>query len=169
MNILVLGIGNILLMDEGVGVRLVEELERRYRFTPAIDILDGGTSGMELLESMAGRDHLIVADAVLTGKPAGSVSVLRDGEVPALFTRKLSPHQLGLADVLMALQLTGEFPRQLTLVGVEPALLESGIGLTETVECALEKALLAILDALRQSGIAVSVMPVPAAQEVSCD
>lgn len=71
MNILVLGIGNLLLSDEAVGVRIIEALERRYRFSPQIDILDGGTSGMELMEAMAGRDHLIVADAVLSGQAPG--------------------------------------------------------------------------------------------------
>ncbi|SLM62363.1 MULTISPECIES: HyaD/HybD family hydrogenase maturation endopeptidase [Dickeya] len=156
MNILVLGIGNILLRDEGVGVRLVEQLEQRFALTPAVDIVDGGTCGMELMECMAGRDHLIVADAVLTGKPAGAVTVLRDDEVPALFTRKISPHQLGLADVLMALRLTGEFPRRLTLIGVEPDSLESGIGLSDTVTRALEPAMAEMLAALRQSGVAAA-------------
>lgn len=166
MNILVLGIGNILLSDEGVGVRLVEKLEQCFDCTPAIDVVDGGTCGMELMECMAGRDHLIVADAVLTGKAPGSVTVLRDREVPALFTRKISPHQLGLADVLMALQLTGEFPRQLTLVGVEPEALDSGIGLSDTVTRALEPALQHIIVALRQSGVTVTEKT---AQEVCGD
>ncbi|NKI75939.1 HyaD/HybD family hydrogenase maturation endopeptidase [Dickeya sp. CFBP 2040] len=166
MNILVLGIGNILLSDEGVGVRLVEQLERRFDCTPVVDVVDGGTCGMELMECMAGRDHLIVADAVLTGQSPGSVTVLRDREVPALFTRKISPHQLGLADVLMALQLTGEFPRQLTLVGVEPDVLDSGIGLSDTVTRALEPALQHIIAALRQSGVTVTEKT---AQEVCGD
>ncbi|EHD20794.1 MULTISPECIES: HyaD/HybD family hydrogenase maturation endopeptidase [Brenneria] len=156
MNILVLGIGNLLLSDEAVGVRIIEALERRYRFSPQIDILDGGTSGMELMEAMAGRDHLIVADAVLSGQAPGEVAVLRDDEVPALFTRKISPHQLGLSDVLMALRLTGEFPQKLTLVGVEPESLEVNIGLTATVTRALEPALQQIIAALRQSGVTVS-------------
>ncbi|MFE8152159.1 HyaD/HybD family hydrogenase maturation endopeptidase [Brenneria goodwinii] len=156
MNILVLGIGNLLLSDEAVGVRIIEALERRYRFSPEIDIVDGGTSGMELMEAMADRDHLIVADAVLTGQAPGTLSVLRDNEVPALFTRKISPHQLGLSDVLMALRLTDEFPRQLTLVGVEPESLDVHIGLTETVSQAIAPALGQIITALRQSGITVS-------------
>lgn len=156
MKILVLGIGNLLLSDEAVGVRIIEALEQRYRFSPDIDILDGGTSGMELMEAMAGRDHLIVADAVLTGQAPGEVAVLRDDEVPAFFTRKISPHQLGLSDVLMALRLTDEFPRRLTLVGVVPESLDVHIGLTETVRQAIAPALQQIITALRQSGVAVS-------------
>ncbi|RLM18579.1 hydrogenase expression/formation protein [Brenneria alni] len=156
MNILVLGIGNLLLSDEAVGVRIIEALAQRYTFSPQIDIVDGGTSGMELMDAMAGRDHLIVADAVLTGQAPGNVAVLRDSEVPALFTRKISPHQLGLSDVLMALRLTDEFPRKLTLVGVEPESLDVHIGLTATIKRAIDPALQQIIMALRQSGITVS-------------
>lgn len=156
MNILVLGVGNLLLSDEAVGVRIVEALEQRYTFSPQIDIVDGGTCGLELMEAMANRDHLIVADAVLTGQAPGTVTILRDGEVPALFTRKISPHQLGLSDVLMALQLTDEFPQKLTLIGVEPASLDVHIGLTETVQQALEPALRHVVAVLQQSGVTVS-------------
>ncbi|MFC3396177.1 HyaD/HybD family hydrogenase maturation endopeptidase [Brenneria rubrifaciens] len=156
MNILVLGVGNLLLSDEAVGVRIIEALAQRYRFSPTIDIVDGGTCGLALMDAMAGRDHLIVADALLTGQAPGTVTVLRDREVPALFTRKISPHQLGLSDVLMALQLTDEFPQKLTLIGVEPASLEVHIGLTETVRQAMASAVQQVVAALRQSGVTVS-------------
>ncbi|HHH0171506.1 TPA: HyaD/HybD family hydrogenase maturation endopeptidase [Yersinia enterocolitica] len=153
MGILVLGIGNLLLSDEAVGVRIVEALEQRFHIPPGLDVLDGGTAGLELMEAMANREHLIVADAVLTGQPPGSVAVLRDKEIPAMFSRKVSPHQLGLCDVLMALQLTDEFPRQLTLVGVVPESLAPNIGLTSTVTRVIEPALEQILAALQASGI----------------
>ena len=72
---------------------------------------------------------------------------------PALFTNKISPHQLGLADVLSALRFTGEFPKKLTLVGVIPESLEPHIGLTPTVEAMIEPALEQVLAALRESGV----------------
>lgn len=153
MGILVLGIGNLLLSDEAVGVRIIEALEQRFHIPPELDVLDGGTAGLELMEAMANREHLIVADAVLTGQSPGSIAVLRDKEIPAMFSRKVSPHQLGLCDVLMALQLTDEFPRKLTLVGVVPESLAPNIGLTPTVTQAIEPALEQILAALRSSGI----------------
>ncbi len=153
MGILVLGIGNLLLSDEGVGVRVVEALERGFALPPRVEALDGGTSGMELMEVMALRDHLIVVDAVRTGAAPGTVVLLRDNEVPALFTQKISPHQLGLCDVLMALRLTGEFPRRLTLVGIEPASLAPGIGLTAAIERAIPPALAQVLALLAQEGI----------------
>lgn len=155
MSILVLGIGNLLLGDEAIGVRIVEALEQRYLLPPHVEVLDGGTSGMDLLDVMANRDHLIVADAVLTGDEPGSVVMLHDDEIPAMFTRKVSPHQIGLADVLMALRLTGEFPARLTLVGVVPQTLEPGIALSSVVQQALEPALQQIVAALKQEGVKV--------------
>ena len=121
MRILVLGVGNILLTDEAIGVRIVEALEQRY---------------------------------IVSKKNApGTMMILRDEEVPALFTNKISPHQLGLADVLSALRFTGEFPKKLTLVGVIPESLEPHIGLTPTVEAMIEPALEQVLAALRESGV----------------
>lgn len=152
MNCLILGVGNLLLSDEAVGVRIVEALAREYRFAPGIELLDGGTAGMELLEAMASRDHIIVADAVLSGNPPGTVITLEDEEIPALFGRKISPHQLGLADVLSALQLTDEFPKKLTLVGIEPGSLEPRIGLTPVVEAAMGEAKGRILALLTELG-----------------
>lgn len=154
MRILVLGVGNILLSDEGIGVRVIEALEQRYALPDSVDVLDGGTAGMELLEAMANRTHLIIVDAIVSRKSEpGEVLILRDDEVPVLFNNKISPHQLGLSDVLSALRFTGEFPGKITLVGVIPHSLEPNIGLTPTVEASLEPALQAVLTALAESGM----------------
>ena len=138
MKPLILGIGNILLSDEGVGVRAVQALEKRAEISPHFsaryDIVDGGTCGMELLDTLANRDYVIVIDAVLAGKKPGEIVVLKDEQVPVFFSRKISPHQLGLCDVLSALKLTDEYPKNLCLIGIQPDSLEPNIGLTETVE-----------------------------------
>ncbi|HEQ1858090.1 TPA: HyaD/HybD family hydrogenase maturation endopeptidase [Providencia alcalifaciens] len=155
MRILVLGVGNILLSDEGIGVRIVEALEERYHLPECVEVLDGGTAGMELIGAMADRDHLIIADVVLSSQQPGNILVLRDAEVPALFTRKISPHQLGLSDVLSALHLTDEFPKRLTLVGIVPESLEPAIGLTETGKAALEPALQKVIEVLRSEGLEI--------------
>ena len=154
MRILVLGVGNILLSGEGIGVRVIEALEQRYVMPEGVEVLDGGTAGMELLEAMANRTHLIIVDAIVSRKSEpGALLILRDEEVPVLFNNKISPHQLGLSDVLSALRFTGEFPDKITLVGVIPHSLEPNIGLTPTVEASLEPAVQAVLAALHESGV----------------
>lgn len=155
MRILVLGVGNVLLSDEALGIRIVEAFETRYCLPEEVEVLDGGTSGMELMEAMANRDHLIVADAVITGEVPGSITVLHDDEIPAFFSRKVSPHQLGLSDVLMALKLTGEFPRRLTLVGVVPFSLAPGIGLTPLIAGTITPALEHVVAALAENNVMV--------------
>lgn len=153
MNTLILGVGNLLLSDEAVGVRLVQRLAQEYRFSPSIELLDGGTAGMELLEAMACRDHLILLDAVRTGAPAGTVVTLVDEQIPTFFGRKISPHQLGLADVLSALHMTDELPKRLTLIGVVPQSLAPHIGLSEEVSGAMEEAKARVLALLAQMGM----------------
>lgn len=156
MNTLLLGVGNLLLRDEGVGVRTLEALEQRFLFPDGVVLQDGGTSGMELLEVMASRDLIVVVDAVQSDSEAGSLFILEDNDVPAYFTQRLSPHQLGLADVLMALQMTDEFPRKLVLLGIEPASLAPGMVLSPVVVRAMEAAIAQVIRILNNHGITVS-------------
>jgi hydrogenase maturation protease len=136
-RIVVLGVGNVLLSDEGIGVRAVEELGRRYRLPPGVEVLDGGTSAMELLDDLAGCDLLIIADCVRAGHTPGTLMRLADDDIPALFRTKLSPHQVGLPEVLGTLRITGEAPKRVVLFGVEPQTLATGIGLSTPVEAIL--------------------------------
>ena len=131
--VLVLGLGNILLQDEGLGVAVVGRLQRRYQLPEDVELLDGGTSGMSLLEDMRNREHVIVVDAVRSGKPPGTEVVLSGEQVPAFLCNKVSPHQLALSDVLANLSLMNESPRQVTVVGMEPLSLETHLGLSELV------------------------------------
>lgn len=152
-NTLLLGIGNIFLGDEAIGVRIIEAIEKRFDIPAGLDVIDGGTSGMEMLQDMANRDHLIVVDAVSSQKHApGAVVLLKDEQVPVMFTTKISPHQLGLSDVLSALTMTDEFPKKLTLVGVVPESLEFNQSLSETVQNAFDKALDQVLTLLKEDG-----------------
>ncbi len=147
-----LGVGNILLSDEGVGVRLVERLLAGYRLPAGLQVLDGGTCAMEMLEDLEYLDLLVIADCVRSGRNPGRVVVLRDGEVPAFFRTKLSPHQVGLADVLATLQFIGRAPRQTVVVGVEPQSLATGMTLSPPVRAALTEAQDALIDALAKGG-----------------
>lgn len=152
MRVVVLGLGNILLRDEGVGVRVIEALAGRYVLPAGVEVVDGGTAGMDLLDTLAGCDHLLICDAVRTGAPPASVVKLAAAEVPALFLTRFSPHQLGLADVLATLVLTEEAPGAVTLVGVVPADLELGIALSPEVAAAVDRAVECLADELRGLG-----------------
>ena len=163
METLILGIGNVLLSDEGIGVRAIDALEAGYCFPPHITLMDGGTAGMELMEPMACRDLLIVVDAVRADYPPGSVFVLEDEQIPALFTERISPHQLGLSDVLMALKLTDEYPKKLFLVGITPESLAPGMQLTGTISQRLPQLLEQVIAILIRQG-ALETAP----QEVVC-
>jgi hydrogenase maturation protease len=152
---LVLGLGNILLQDEGVGVAVIERLQRRYRVPDEVELLDGGTSGMSLLDDIRNREHLIVVDAVRTGKPAGTEVVLTGDEVPAFLCNKVSPHQLALSDVLAALTLMNESPCQITVVGMEPLSLETHLGLSKLVASRLQALTERVIEHIEAAGYEV--------------
>lgn len=144
-RVFILGIGNALLTDEGVGVRAVNELERRFVFPPEVEVLDGGTAGIELLRHILGHEYLIIIDAMLFRKPPGTITRLQGEEVPAAFRTRISPHQLGLSDLLAAGRLTGDLPENLILFGVEPESVDIGLELSPEVERSMEALLAAVV------------------------
>ncbi len=156
MRIVVLGIGNVLLSDEGVGVHAVEALQARYRLPDSVDVVDGGTAGMELIRHVGGADCLIVVDCVRVGQPPGSVVVLQDDEIGAFFKTKLSPHQVGLSDLLATAALLGEKPGRVVLVGVQPVSLETAMQLSPEVEGRMDAVLDAVVAELRRHDLAVA-------------
>ena len=133
MRAVVLGIGNTILTDEAAGVRAVEMLERDYRLGDNVLVIDGGTSGMEMIEDLSDLDFLIVIDVVKTGAASGTVVKIAGDEIPVFFRRKLSPHQIGLPDVLASLELLDALPKEVVVLGVEPISLELGMEMTSTI------------------------------------
>lgn len=133
MRAVVLGIGNTILTDEAAGVRVVEALERGYALPANVLAIDGGTSGMEMIEDLSDLDFLIVVDVVKTGAAPGTVVKIDGAEIPVFFRSKLSPHQIALPDVLASLELLGTMPREIIVLGVEPISLELGMEMTTTV------------------------------------
>jgi hydrogenase maturation protease len=125
--------GNILLEDEGLGIRALETLERQFDMPPGVELLDGGTTGMGLLDDISDRRHLVVLDAVQTGEPPGTLVVMRGDEVPVYFGIRVTPHQLGLADVLATLELSGEQPGSVCVLGMVPHSLEMSLELSEPI------------------------------------
>jgi hydrogenase maturation protease len=158
-KILVIGMGNVLMQDEGVGVRAVEALQQAYRIPQEVEVIDGGTTGMELFEPMRNARSLIIADAVNTGAPPGHLVRIANDQIPAFFQTKLSNHQLGLSDLLALLQLKGETPEQVTIIGMVPHALENRLGLTPEAENGLSGMVQMVVDELASLGVALFAKP----------
>lgn len=133
-NVLVLGVGNMLLTDEGVGGRVAEEILRQFKIPAGVEVIDGGTMGMDLLPYIDDRTHLFIVDAIKTKQTPGHAVRLPLDDPPAFFRTLISPHQLGMAEVLGVAKLTDNLPPNIVLFGMEPVSLETAIGLTPEVE-----------------------------------
>jgi hydrogenase maturation protease len=127
----VLGLGNILLSDEGAGIKAIEELSRRFDVPDSVEIIDGGTMGLELLPYFENRSHVLIVDAVKTGKTPGTI--VRIDDPPAYFNTKTSPHQIGLSDVMGVAAILGHLPPHIVLFGIEPKRLSTDLDLSRDV------------------------------------
>jgi len=156
MTVLVLGIGNLLLQDEGIGVRIVQEIQRRYHLPAEVEVLDGGTAGMELIDALVDKTQVIVVDAVRTGQPPGTPVRLAGSAVPVFFQQRITPHQLGIADVLATLTLAGKVPPHLVLIGMVPHATELSLTLSAEVECQVETLVGMVITELAGLGIHLS-------------
>ncbi len=154
MRVVVLGVGNVLLSDEGLGVRAVERLQRINCLPPEVEVIDGGTSGMELLEQIEGIDALIMVDAIRAGAPPATPIRLAGEAVPVFFRTRLSPHQVGLSDVLASLELLGRSPRHICILGLQPQSLALGMELSRAVEEGMPALLAMVTAELASLGLA---------------
>ena len=124
---LILGIGNNLLTDEGIGVHVVRYLEAHHADTPGVTFLDGGTLSFTLAEPIAEHDNLIVVDAARFGEPGGTVRCLEGQDLDRYLTgNRASVHEVGLADLLDIARLSDTYPRHRALIGIEPVSLDWG-------------------------------------------
>lgn len=137
-RIAVLGLGNILLSDEGVGVHAVNILKERYAFPPEVAIIDGGTMGLDLLPIFQERDRILIIDAADFRKPSGYVGTVEGDAIAAVLNAKLSVHHIGLADLLFTAKLTRETPFEVHLVGIQPHSLDVGITLSDQIQSKLD-------------------------------
>lgn len=159
MRTVILGIGNTILSDEGVGVRAAEAIEAAYDLPEGVEVIDGGTAGMELLGPLTNTDLLVVLDAVKSGKPPGTVIKLAGDQVPVFFRSKLSPHQVSICDVLAGLEFSGEAPGDLVLIGVEPDNLDLGLELTPAIAAKVPEIVALAVAELAQRGVSLREKP----------
>jgi hydrogenase maturation protease len=155
-GVLVLGAGNILLQDEGTGVRALARLLARYALPAEIQAIDGGTMGLDLLPYLDGISDLLIVDAVRAGRAPGSLVRLEGDEIRAGLALKLSIHQVGLQELLATCRLRGDAPARVVLWGIEPASIDWGLALSPTVAAALDDLVASVADELRAWGVAVA-------------
>nr|WP_295971456.1 HyaD/HybD family hydrogenase maturation endopeptidase [uncultured Bacillus sp.] len=138
-NITILGIGNTLYQDEGLGIHALPLVEKYLAQVENIEIVDGTTDGMRLLAPVEDTDYLIVIDAINAGKPGGTIIILEGDDIPAYFGIKMSIHQLGFQEVLMASKIRDRYPKHIVMIGMQPTSLELGVELSETNQNKLEE------------------------------
>lgn len=147
-SLLVLGLGNLLCADDGLGVRAVEAIKRGYKVPNNTRVLDGGTLGLSLLSVFDGADDVILVDAISADGPAGTLVRLEGDEVAPAVRNRLSCHQIGVADLLDALKLLESYPERLVFWGMVPESLELdttlsppvAANLPELVDCVIDEA-----------------------------
>jgi hydrogenase maturation protease len=153
MTTTLLGLGSILMQDDGVGVHAIRYIQEYYD-TPELEIVDGGTSGLDLIPYIENRDRVMVVDATDFGREPGYIGVLRDEEIPALFGQKASLHHIGLMDVLATVQLMGIAPREICLIGIQPQTISLGLELSGVIQEHLGILVEKIVEQLKTWGMA---------------
>jgi hydrogenase maturation protease len=153
-EVLVLGIGNVLWADEGFGVRAVEALHRRWSLPANVSVVDGGTQGVYLLDHVCSAERVLVLDAIDFALAPGTLRSFRDAEVPEGSGRAMSLHQATFQELLSLARVRGRYPERITLIGVQPAVLDDlGGSLSPLVRARLDEAVELAVAELRAWGI----------------
>lgn len=130
----VIGLGNPLMGDDGLGVLTAHRLTEEWELPPDVQVVDGGTWGMNLLPLIEDAERLLLIDAIDRGMPPGTEVVLARDEVPRTLAQKLSPHQIDLREVIALAELRGNLPEYMVAVGLQPERVELGAPLSPCVE-----------------------------------
>lgn len=150
--VLVLGLGNLLLHDDAVGLRLLAGLQERHGEDPRVEFVDGGTQGLALVSLLQDRPAVLMLDAVQYGAAPGTVHRIDDAfaRVPrGNAGADGGAHQMNAGDLLLAVRLLGSVPRRAAVVGIEPAIVRTAIALSPAVTTALPGATAVAHDVLR--------------------
>jgi hydrogenase maturation protease len=156
LTVALLGLGNVLLKDEQVGVRVVNTIRERYAYPHGFQIVDGGSLGLDLLPLFEGVDSIVIVDAMDFGKEPGYVEIIEGDKIAACIFPKVTMHHLGLADLLTAASLRGSIPSRLCLIGIQPVASDNtfGLELSDILNDNIEKAIGVTIDKLKEWGIA---------------
>jgi hydrogenase maturation protease len=152
IGVLVLGLGNVLLGDDGLGAAAVAQLERDYRVPGGVRLADGGTLGLALLDLLAEAEHVVLVDAVRTGRPPGTLVRLDGADVADAVRDRLSPHQVGVADLLDAARLIDSYPASVVLLGLVPESIDLAVTRSNAVAGGLDELTAAIVGEVQSLG-----------------
>lgn len=158
LPVIVLGLGNILLKDEGVGVRVIERMQREYCFGEDVTLFDGATAGLDLMPVIEGYNHIIIVDTVKTGEPPGSIFRFTLDDIKKNVPYKTSLHQIGVVEMFTIAEAMGR-KHDAVVIGVQPLDMASwGLELTPLIESKVPEIIGLVLKELE----AVGVTPLPA-------
>ncbi len=149
----VLGLGNPLMGDDGLGLAVLERLRSDWEVPPAVELVDGGTWGMNLLPLIEDAHQLILIDAIRTGAAPGTLVTLERENLPRYLAHKLSPHQIDLKEVLALAELRGNLSEATVAIGAEPGLVELSMSLTPALEAQVDAVAQRVVDRLEQWGL----------------
>ncbi len=152
LSTLLLGLGNVLMKDERLGVHAVKTIKERYDCPPELEIVDGGTLGLDLLPLFEQFERVVIVDAVNFGREPGYIGVLEDDQIPAVIFSKLSVHQIGLADLISVAKLKGVMPSKICVVGMQPSSIDFTLGLemSDVVNANIDKVIDVTIDKLKE-------------------
>ena len=151
----VIGLGNVVMSDDGLGVHAVRRLRERYEIRGEVESVEGGTAGLLLLPLLADARRVIVVDAIDTGAAPGTLVRLDGEDWSSAFAVRMTPHDVGLADLLGAAQLSGMWPQRLVLHGVQPSSTTIGTELSAPVAAAIDSLVDQVAEELGRWGIPI--------------
>jgi hydrogenase maturation protease len=160
-SVVVLGLGNLLRRDEGLGIRAMERLQARFVLPETVLLVDGGTLGLDLLCYLEDAERVLILDAALTDGPPGTLLRVVGDDIPAFFGIRTSPHEIALADLLAVTKLRGTAPRELVFLGMQPHELRLGWGLSEAVATHLDALVDAAASELHGWSVPLVARPLP--------
>jgi len=143
-SILILGVGNILLGDEGVGVRVIEAMQD-MKLPENVELLDGGTASIDILENLKNREKVIIIDTVKGGGEPGTVYRFTPADIRVKKKMYTSLHQVGILEALTMFEYTGGTPRDITIYGIEPEKMELGLELSPEISAVIPRVIELVL------------------------
>jgi hydrogenase maturation protease len=155
-HVLVLGIGNILLNDEGVGVHVINRFQETLVIPDEVQVIDGGTMGLDLSPYFEGKTDVVVVDAICAdGKKPGTIRRFSGSEVMTMLGERISPHQIGLSDLLACTAVDTQLPENIVLLGIVPESLDTTLDLSPTIQAKVDDLVGLIRVELEAVGIAL--------------